>query len=669
MRITRWDQVTDSEFTDGFCQEIALACIARISANELRTSLAALVASRDIRGLVDFELDYGRYSAWDALNARQALALYTKRSDLRLEGIDPKRTAVEKFIDAERACVDTNEVLRLTRTGEFQLLPRMGARLYRASQKIAHVLGDCPSVDDIRFRYGPGATSQVQRRKASARRKLGQTFACSEELVPILPDVLASCPSLLEDSRWEARRVERVVWDLELTGTWGGLPPSELVGDGSPRIIKHEVLVPADIGEGVEYPPSWWVETTESEMLCHLRRVNPCVEIRVLSHTVETLGVATVELHHGKLNFVPKTAKTHRAIVVEPTLNGFVQLGIGDIIATRLRGVGVDIRDQTRNQRLAREGSLSGALATLDLSSASDTIAVELVKDLLPMDWFNLLWSARTSKVECEGVVVRMQKFSSMGNGFTFPLETLIFYAMACAVAEEFDLPSSSVSVYGDDIIVPTVMFRDLCETLVCFGFTPNASKSFADGPFRESCGADYLSGVAIRPFYVKGPLAGFDVFRLHNQFVRVGDAEIAELILRYIDPSLRRFGPDGYGDGHLLGDFDKTPLHRERGWCGYIFETHTFKPRWDFTVLPGDRVLPSYSIYTKDSSVALKSRARYLGRYRLYSREYLVESLREQLSDFREGVVSTKYGRDGALGVSIPGVKGCKLIKVYVLH
>lgn len=114
-------------------------------------------------------------------------------------------------------------------------------------------------------------------------------------------------------------------------------------------------------------------------------------------------STVNLDIVPGRLCFVPKNAKTDRAIVNEPGLNVMYQLGIGRYITQRLKRFGVDIHDQSYNQRLAREGSLTGALATLDLSSASDTIAYGLVLDLLPIDWFVLLDNGRSSVIEAEG--------------------------------------------------------------------------------------------------------------------------------------------------------------------------------------------------------------------------------------------------------------------------
>jgi len=127
----------------------------------------------------------------------------------------------------------------------------------------------------------------------------------------------------------------------------------------------------------------------------------------------------------------------YRSICVEPGLTSFYQLALGEEIRRRLLRVGVDIRDQTRNQLLAREGSVTGLLATIDLSSASDTMSYELIRYLLPPDWFDLLTSFRSPSVTYKGSVIDLEMFSSMGNGFTFPLETLVYWSLTYAASQQ----------------------------------------------------------------------------------------------------------------------------------------------------------------------------------------------------------------------------------------
>lgn len=314
----------------------------------------------------------------------------------------------------------------------------------------------------------------------------------------------------------------------------------------------------------------------------------------------EWFGI-TLHLHDGRLEFVPKNAKTHRSVIVEPVLNGLYQLALGDHMTRRLAAFGVDLRDQTRNQNLALSGSLTGALATLDLSAASDSVSSELVFSLLPLDWAIGLARGRTGHILYRGLRITLEKFSSMGNGFTFPLQSLIFWALARAVCDKDEV----VSVYGDDIILPSARSEEFIRLLTCSGFAVNEEKSYTTGPFRESCGRDYYRGIDVRPYFQKEWVSPRTLFTLHNYYVRREDFASAELIQSWIHPALRIFGPDGYGDGHLLGSWNRVrkPSHESRGWSGYTFSTFTLKGRKDVRPqLPGDFVLPAYSIYQRSA-------------------------------------------------------------------
>jgi hypothetical protein len=336
------------------------------------------------------------------------------------------------------------------------------------------------------------------------------------------------------------------------------------------------------------------------EELPHLVEIHS-VQDRVDEDGIEW-GRVPVEITKAKLSFVPKNAKTYRSICTEPGLNTLVQLGIGSVMAQRLAAFGIDIRDQSVNQDRAREGSLTGALATLDLSSASDTISRELVYDLLPLDWAALLDRVRSRNVVLpDGSELCQEKFSSMGNGFTFPLETLIFWSLAAACCRN----DSDATAYGDDLIVPADAYDLLTEVLVAVGFKVNLSKSYATGPFRESCGKDYFSGTPVRPIYPRGWVSAQSLFVLHNFYVRDGDLMRADAVKQLIHPALQIFGPDGYGDGHLIGDHPKKrpAKYDVRGYSGYFFDTFVTRQSRDKIALKaGEYVVPLYTIYRRAS-------------------------------------------------------------------
>jgi len=224
-------------------------------------------------------------------------------------------------------------------------------------------------------------------------------------------------------------------------------------------------------------------------------------------------------VHNNKIVFVPKTTLVDRTIAVEPLLNGYVQKGVDMFMRRRLKRVGLDLTDQTVNQELARLGSLpdqADPFVTIDLSSASDSLSTEMVKFLLPPEWFEFLNSLRSKEYELDGVTTPYHKFVSMGNGFCFPLETLIF-ASVCHVVNPGDF-----IVYGDDIIVRQSVASEVLRILRTLGFRQNSDKTFLSGPFRESCGADWFAGRDIRPLTLDYPLDSIEsIIKFHNMSLR----------------------------------------------------------------------------------------------------------------------------------------------------
>jgi hypothetical protein len=301
------------------------------------------------------------------------------------------------------------------------------------------------------------------------------------------------------------------------------------------------------------------------------------------------LDAAFNRVQGNEIVLVPKNAKTHRVIAKEPHVNSFLQKGFGAYIRKRLRVfAGIDLNDQSRNQRLALEGSLTGALATIDLSGASDTISKELVYYLLPEQWYLTLASLRCPFGLLDGQWVFYEKFSSMGNAYTFELESLIFWALADS-AVTIAGGDRTVSVYGDDIIVPSTAY-DLVATVISYaGFRVNDKKSFSSGPFRESCGRDYFFGTLVRPIFLKEELSDVpSLYRLANSIRRYStrtylgscDARFRQCwkqVVNFIPATWRSYRiPEGYGDVGLLSNFDEAVpsliRRSSRGWEGYSF-------------------------------------------------------------------------------------------------
>lgn len=497
--------------------------------NTIAADLRGHVVGQRWLDVLDFPMvDYSRISCNDALHIRQVLALFQKAEFLPID-VDKEANTWKGFEESESRCEMSNDIFKKHATGKFSFPRGVDSVLHAATMKIARVLGNVPKLGDLQLGFGPGATSNVKKKNACARSKLGATPTCSEEFIPLLPELLRQVPQYTEAHGYDSTHAET------------GLPST---------------IVPVDV------------------------------------------YVSVVE-------FVPKTAVIYRLIRKVPQLNGWVAKGYGQYIAQRLKAEGQDIQTgQERNKRLAREGSLTGDLATLDLKQASDSISIGLMRHLLPFDWFEALSKVRVGLVLEPRTVIEDPEirethgFCGMGDGFTFPLQTLVYWALASSL-------SDVASVYGDDIIVKKHAVARLTFVLNAIGFVVNEKKSYSAGPFRESCGGDYFLGVDIRPVYVKENLTYIKLFALHNNYVRRHGAhpELAAIILEYIPETLRLFGPDGYGDGHLLGECPKTYHNREKGWGGYTFDTYVARTAKSFIrCKKGDYVLPFYTTYVAES-------------------------------------------------------------------
>lgn len=297
-------------------------------------------------------------------------------------------------------------------------------------------------------------------------------------------------------------------------------------------------------------------------------------------------------IRSNKVTFVPKTSLIDRAISIEPHFNMFYQLGVGALLRRRLRSFGVDLNSQSdRNRILASRAHILG-LATIDLSSASDTISRNLVKMLLPDDWFHLLDIGRVEYSTIRGEEIKLQKFSGMGNGYTFELETILFLALARASGDK-----KSVA-FGDDIIIRSECAPRLISVFGYLGFQTNTKKTFLAGNFFESCGTDWLKGLNVRPFYLKGNYhdSTSAVISIANK-IRIYSYRrnnYTSCDRRFLRPwifcinrdrkAIKTSIPLGYGDNGLIRNFDEaTPslrMGREKrdGWCG--FSTLTWQTR-----------------------------------------------------------------------------------------
>lgn len=265
--------------------------------------------------------------------------------------------------------------------------------------------------------------------------------------------------------------------------------------------------------------------------------------------------------------FVPKTMKAPRVIAVEPVCMQFMQQGLRRLLYSQLecnrytRGH-VNFRDQTVNQDAALWASKTGEYATLDMSEASDRVSVahaEAIFGSVPLFLERILACRSTRAQLPTGEVITLSKFASMGSALCFPVEALAFFCaiVASRIRRAGHYPSArhvytysrDVYVYGDDLIVPADEALSICEDLEALGFKVNHRKSFWNGKFRESCGADCYGGELVTPVYIRrdiptdrGDVSGLlSAVATANQLMKAGYYGSANLLRKQVE---RILGP-----------------------------------------------------------------------------------------------------------------------------
>jgi len=196
---------------------------------------------------------------------------------------------------------------------------------------------------------------------------------------------------------------------------------------------------------------------------------------------------------------VPKDFRGPRIICIEPKENQFGQQGLWSVLSSlihthTLTRKSIRFDDQSRNANLCKRRDL----ATIDLKDASDTVSLKLCRLLLPKEVFSLVTRFRSRAVSINGNIKKSECLASMGSAVCFPMETLVFWAIAQSAIHPNDsrLP---VRVFGDDIIVPKGSAMYVVKMLEACGFKVNSAKTCIETPVRESCGAYTMYGHDIR--------------------------------------------------------------------------------------------------------------------------------------------------------------------------
>lgn len=458
----------------------------------------------------------------------------------------PKESnALSGEVDAWKACCITNHQLRVQ--GNH---PEREATLFGVARVLARLIGGKRPTNDHQG-FGPGRNDVCHGAHIGRLHKYSARLTSTPENVPYLRSVLKASPL------WE--RAIRTATREWLPNPWRTGPP------------------PAT-------DPFW--------------------------------GYLPLEIEHVPGNvmlLVPKDELTRRVIRYEPSGNLVVQRIWGRFFSEILRhrcGITLE-KSQPIHRFLALNASRTHRYSTIDLKSASAHISTNLCREVLPDDVFHSLDSCRSQSTlwhECLEFD-NDTGFCSMGNGFTFEFQTLLYYAVAqyCLESSE-DVAgpvSSTARVFGDDVIIATSESAAFIRAITSLGFVVNQSKTFTEPlGFRESCGCDAYCGVDVTPPYLrKWPEKTYELLPFVNRFhswltkmelaghsvddrLLKAHADLVELIDIASNSGVPR-GPAEMGDGHIWNDtwIDQSSIPSPRGdddvdrrtWYFHRFQYSTF--------------------------------------------------------------------------------------------
>lgn len=263
--------------------------------------------------------------------------------------------------------------------------------------------------------------------------------------------------------------------------------------------------------------------------------------IRGLSTTVAEKPVA-------RGSFVAKDLTKDRSMAMEPNKTMLFQQGFRhvfeDLISNSWLSRFIHLHDQSFNQFGAWLGSCDQSLATIDLSAASDSLSIKLLRRIFPNHLRHPLEVTRTPVINFLGEEFNVEKYAPMGSALCFPIQCItyaliVLYAYMLYFARlyggdhqgrllsaylanpkrflseyilgDFDFLQEDEErlqpflCYGDDLVVDSRVYDIVVELLMACGFECNLSKSYTGSQaYRESCGEHYWNGDCITPYYLR---------------------------------------------------------------------------------------------------------------------------------------------------------------------
>lgn len=347
---------------------------------------------------------------------------------------------------------------------------------------------------------------------------------------------------------------------------------SEILGEHSELDMAQNLRFGPGVSSSCRGSMATIAHKLEADITCTPRSL-PIVE-RTFRHFFQyyyRLKPIIAKEQYNYFTTVPKTFKQERGICIGQHGNIVVQLAYGAQLRRKFKKY-VDLNKAADFHQYLVEKKWR-EIATIDLRSASQMIARRAVQAVWPETWLSVMDDLREEYTLLpDGTKNYNQHYSAMGNGFTFEMESLLFYCLAKAAMLNAGLDWKYLSVFGDDIIVDKECAPTVVQALKDFGFVPNDEKTYLDGPFKESCGVDTLRGRNIRPIFLRNTKNGKYIevlYKLANNISRMAansghgiclDASFYRAWIRVVReiPEHRRYYSDGCDVGYREGRYQR---------------------------------------------------------------------------------------------------------------
>lgn len=195
-------------------------------------------------------------------------------------------------------------------------------------------------------------------------------------------------------------------------------------------------------------------------------------------------------LASGKGIFVPKNFKVKRFITLPPrdiTDKQYIIFeALRDFVSIKSKTSGhiTQFDDQSVQHTFLKDENM----CTIDLSSASDRVYTDLLKEVWP-EFFEKFGKLLPNDILLpNGKVFDLTCVGTQG----FPLTFALLSILVGRIVHIAKISTHASSNYGDDIICHKSDFRDVYVALEALGFKINKGKSFGpNSSFVESCGED----------------------------------------------------------------------------------------------------------------------------------------------------------------------------------